>query len=170
MQTHPFLKGECMEKIEIGQIVNTHGLRGELKIKLDTDFANERFKVGNTVFVGDLPLVVHSFRMNKGMALVAFKELLDINLVEKYKGEKVFVNREDIKDDGKGYYFFDLVGCEVIDQHGTSLGIVDEMIDTAANPIMRVNQKILIPFVDAFVKSVDLDQKQIVIEVIEGLL
>ncbi|OCN05013.1 hypothetical protein A4S06_09595 [Erysipelotrichaceae bacterium MTC7] len=159
-----------MEKIEIGQIVNTHGLRGELKIKLDTDFANERFKVGNKVFVGDIEMQVHSFRMNKGMALVAFKDLLDINLVEKYKGEKVYVNREDIQDDGQGYFFFDLVGCEVVDQDGQLIGKVEEMIDTAANPIMRIDQKILIPFVDAFVKSVDLDAKRIEIEVIEGML
>lgn len=162
-----------MEKIKIGTIYNTVGLKGEVKVKSYSDFNDVRFKVGNTLYVnGDenKPVVVHSYRESKGIVLVSFKNLQDINLIESYKGFDLFMNRSDLKDDGDGFYYFDLMGCEVYDQDNNKIGIVTDILESGANPILRVNQKTLIPFVPSFIKAVDIINKRIDIEVIEGLL
>ena len=75
-----------MDYVLIGKIINTFGIRGELKVNSYTDFAKERFKKGSTVYVGEkhLPFTVKGYREHKGFLLVSFKDHEDINLVEKY--------------------------------------------------------------------------------------
>lgn len=172
---HPFLKGVHMEKIKIGVIVNTHGLKGELKIKSFSDFNEIRYQKGNHLFIeyhGDMTEVeVATFREHKGMVLVSFKELLDINLVEKYRECNIFINKEDIHDlEADEVYFFDLMGCEVFFEDGERLGIVEDVLETGANAVLRVNKKILVPYVDAFIKDADIKAKKIVVNKVDGLL
>lgn len=163
-----------MEKIKIGTIFNTHALKGEVKVKSFSEFNTQRFKVGNTLFIRmdkeDVEVVVQSYREHQGIVLLSFKDKQDINLVECYKGCDLYINRELIQDDGDGYYFFDLKGCKVYDQNKQLLGIVEDILQTGANPVLRVNKTILIPYVDVFVKKVDIKNKEIYIEVIEGML
>ena len=78
-----------MAYIRIGKVVNTHGLKGELKISSESDFDDIRYKKGNTVYLrteeGYVPFEVATFRLHKGFPLVSFKDFQDINLVEKFK-------------------------------------------------------------------------------------
>ena len=87
-----------MEFVCIGKIVNTFGLKGELKVAYSTDFVSERFKKGSIVYLGEekAPFVVKSYRLHKGFLLVVFNDNEDINLVEKYKNLYIYKSKDDI--------------------------------------------------------------------------
>ena len=166
-----------MEYILIGEIVNTFGIKGELKVKSYTDFNEVRFAKGQKLFIKSQSsykeVVVHSYREHKGHVLVAFDNLLNINLVEKYIACELYVSEDDLHEleDGE-YYFRDLVGCKV-KLHDEIVGEVIEVMDYPANEVLRIQMKdktVLVPFVEAFVLDVDLDEEIITIDVIEGML
>ena len=94
-----------MEYIRLGKIINTHGIRGDLKIDLETDFFDERFAVGNTVYLLDdgeyRPFEVTSSRIHKGYGLVRFKGYEDINLVESYKNKELYYPMDQIEEMAK---------------------------------------------------------------------
>ncbi len=165
-----------MEYVRVGEIVNTFGIRGELKVMSCTDFPEERFKKGSELHIlyqnEYIPVTVLRYRQHKGMALLTFASLEDINLVEKYKGCELFVKKEYIKPltDGS-YYFFELMGCSVYSDN-RCIGSVSSVED-GYQTLLRVDngeKEVLIPYVDAFIKNVDIEAKRIDINVIEGLL
>lgn len=166
-------------QIEIGKIINTHGIKGELKIISSTDFEEERFAVGNSVNIQFgkelIPMEVASFRRHKGCLLVAFKDLMNINFVEKYKGCVISVDSDELQElDEDEVYFYQLVDCKVIDEENNELGSVVEIIETAAYDILRIRndegKEVLIPYVDAFIVDVDVDEKVIIVHLIEGFV
>lgn len=167
-----------MEKICIGEIVNTHGLKGEVKIKNLSGFASQRFKKGNTVYVQYqnelISLVVSSFRMQQNTILAVFKDYEDINLVEKFKHCFVYFDKDKIPPLKNGeYYYFQLKGLQVKDQSEHLIGTVIDIEETGANNCLRIKGKekeILVPYVPSFISKVDLDEGVILINVIEGLL
>lgn len=166
-------------QIEIGKIINTHGIKGELKIISSSDFEEERFAVGNSVNIQFgkelIPMEVASFRRHKGCLLVAFKDLMNINFVEKYKGCVISVDSDELQElDEDEVYFYQLIDCKVIDEENNELGSVVEIIETAAHDILRIRndegKEVLIPYVDAFIVDVDVDEKVIVVHLIEGVV
>lgn len=162
-------------ELTIGKIVNTHGIKGELKILSNSDFIEERFAVGSEVFLyfgkDKLTFTIDSFRMHKGCVLVTLKGYHNINDVEKYKGLELFVEVDGSEDDD--YYYFELEGCEVYYQDEL-IGVVSEILESEAHEILRVsrvNEKdVLIPYVERFILDVDVETKRIDIDVIEGML
>ena len=163
----------------IGTIVNTHGIRGELKVKAITDFADERFAKGATVYRlvdgAYLPEKIEKARVHKGMWLLTFAGVTNINEVEAYKGQELYVSeadREDL-DDGE-YYYSDIIGCTVQDEEGQVVGTVKEIMETGANDVWIVKRPkgadALIPVIADVVKDVNVEGKTIVIDVLEGLL
>ena len=161
--------------LSIGKIVNTHGIRGELKVIPNTDFLEERFSKGNEVFVHygkeTICFEIDSFRIHKGCVLVTFKDHHNINDVEKYKGLELLIEVDGSEDDD--FYYYELKGCQVY-YHDELLGEVSEILETQAHEILRIsceNKKdILIPYVDRFILNVDIDEKRIDVDVIEGML
>ena len=164
-----------MEYILLGKIVNTFGIRGELKVQYTTDFVEERFKKGSIVYVGDdkLAFEVKSHKLHKGFLLVLFKDNEDINLVEKYKNMFIYKAKEDVKPLKKGeYYFSDLMDLNVYvdDVLIGKIINVEEGISSNYIRILHGQKESLVPFLPVFVKKVDLDNKRIDINNIEGLL
>jgi len=165
-----------MEFIKIGFIVNTFGIRGELKIRPLTDFTEQRFKEKQELYILKdekyEPVIVNSFRMHKGFALVQFKELENINLVEKYKDCEIFIAKDQIHRLSKGqYYYFELKGCSVY-YDNKYIGTVSA-VDSGYQTILRItsdDKEVLIPYVSAFIKDVNIDNKRIDVDVIEGML
>lgn len=164
---------------KVGTIVNTHGIRGEVKILAITDFADERFKKGAELQVetkdGFVPFKVKSSRLHKNMWLVLFEGVNNINDIEKYKTHDVYVYgdaRETLG--GDEYYYDEIIDSRVFDLDGNDIGVVSEIMTTGANDVwvvQRPGQKdALIPMIDDVVKNVDVDNKRITIDALEGLL
>lgn len=166
-----------MKLIKVGAIVNTHGLKGEVKIKPMTHFEEERFAKGSKLYVIDAGkehiLTIASSRKQKDMVLAVFNGYSDINLVEKWKGQLLYVHSDELpilaEDE---IYYHDLMGCNVYDLEDSYIGEITEIIETGANAVIRVtnnDDSILIPYVKAFVKEVYVDQKRVIVEMMEGL-
>lgn len=164
-----------MNFVKIGKIVNTFGIRGELKVDSYTDFIDERYKKDTTVYVGEdkLPFIMLNYRMHKGFLIIKFKNNEDINLVEKYKNMYVYKSQDDIKPLKKGeYYFSDLknLDCYVGDKLVGKVLKVESGIKYNYLRILIDSKEKLVPYLPQFVDSVDLDSKKIIIKDIEGLL
>ncbi|MBR0138140.1 MAG: ribosome maturation factor RimM [Erysipelotrichaceae bacterium] len=166
-----------MDYVLIGKIVNTFGIKGELKIDSYTDFVKERFKKGSTVYIGEkhLPFTVKGYREHKGFLLVSFIDHEDINLVEKYKNQLLYKAKEDIKPLKKGeYYFSDLIDLSVYVEN-EEIGRVMKVEEGIRNNNLRVRRnddgkEYLVPFLPVFIENVDLEKKRIDVVKMEGLL
>ena len=164
-----------MEFIKIGKIINTFGIKGELKLDVYTDFIDERFKKDTTVYVGEdkIAFVMKNFKIHKDYLLIQFKDNEDINLVEKYKNMYVYKSKDDIKPLKEGeYYFSDLINLDVYVNEGL-IGKVIKVESGIRSNYLRINtndQEKLVPFLPAFIEKVDLQNKKIVVKKIEGLL
>ncbi len=166
-----------MEYVVIGKILNTFGIKGELKADAYTDFVEERFKKDSTVYIGEehVPFVMRSYRMHKGFYLLSFKDVDDINLVEKYKGMLLYKAKSDIHKLKEGeYYFSDLKDLDVyVDDK--KIGKVLQVEEGIAANNLRVlkdedRKEYLVPFLPVFIRNVDLDEKRIDVIQMEGLL
>lgn len=165
-----------MEKVRIGKIVGTHALKGELKIRSVSDFNEERFQKGKEVCISfenkELSFIIVSVRVHKGNYLVSFDGKQDINLVEKYIGCSVFANKEEVTLQEDEYYIEDILQCSVYTKE-KCLGKVVDIINNGRHDILVVDysgKKVSIPYVDAFVKEEDIDNKRIVVELIRGMI
>ncbi|UBH09534.1 ribosome maturation factor RimM [Macrococcus armenti] len=164
-------------EINVGKIVNTHGVKGEVKILTASDFASERFKPGKVLMIPfkeeKVILTIKSYRTHKNFHMVSFEGLNNINDVEKYKGLDVFqdIENKDIILDEHEYFYSDIIGCTVYDG-AREIGTVKEIFETGANDVWVVQgeKEYLIPYIEDVVKSIDIDHKKIIIEPIEGLL
>jgi len=166
-----------MEFTQLGVIANTHGLKGMLKVKSETDFKDIRYKVGSELYIKFrdemIKVIVKSFAMQKGLDYLTFEGLEDINLVEKYKGSFIYCDASiQPKLDKEEYYYNDLLGLEVHDQK--LIGLVKEVREYPQGEMLVVSREnmkdALIPFRKEFIKEVDLKSKRITIYEIEGLL
>lgn len=152
--------------ILVGKIVNTFGLKGELKISTESDFIKERFGKGSKIYLklnGKYQeFTISSSRMIKGLPTIVLNDLVDINDVTKYVGLNVYSSTDDnpVLDDNE-YYIDDLVGLKVLFPDKEQFGIVKDIIILPANDVMEIEtldgKKELIPFVDDFVKEVNED-------------
>ena len=148
-----------MEYIEIGKIVNTHGLKGELKIESWSSFDEIRYAKGH-----------------KGFPLVSFEGLQDINLVEKYKFHIVYIDkdeRDELEEDE--FYSDELLDLDVLDDDSNKIGTVIAVEFTnGAQDNLRVRtsggKEFLVPYVDEFILDVNLDDNYIQIHLMDGLL
>ena len=166
-----------MNQLTIGALVNTHGLKGEVKVKILTQFPDVRFKKGNIIYVHFeheyIPVKIAQIRNQKDFLLLSFEGYADINLVEKWKGSELCIDRMDAHElEEDEAYFFELQDSEVVSVDGTSLGVVSEVIETGANAVLRVTgeQELLIPYVKAFIVSFERGEKRITVKLMDGML
>ncbi len=163
--------------LQVGEIVNTHGLRGEVKIVPWTDYP-EVFEDFDCVYLekNDKKLTVKSIKYQKNNLIVKFDEIEDVNEAEKYKREVLYVFREQIGEPEEGYYISDLLGIKVIDEDNRELGIIKDVISTGkCNDVYVLSaadggRDILLPVIDEVILSVDIDEEIIRVHIIEGLL
>ncbi|MFD2628362.1 ribosome maturation factor RimM [Oceanobacillus kapialis] len=163
----------------IGKIVNTHGIRGEVKVVRISDF-EERFTVGNKVFAvkdkGEpVALTIASHRIHKGFDLVQFEGYGNINDVEVFKGGYLKISEEQLTElENNEYYYHEIIGCEVVTNHGETLGVIKEILSPGANDVWVIRRHkerdLLIPYIEDVVKEVSIQEKKVIIEPMEGLL
>lgn len=166
-----------MEYITVGKIVNTHGLKGELKILPHTHFADERFAAKAILYVlidGNMQqLIVKTAREHKGMLLVCFEGFDDINQVEHWKNCYLYIEEnQQAQLDEDEIYYRELLKMQVETCEGNVLGNVVEILETGANVVIRVKgeKELLIPYVKRFIKEVDKEDNILKVELLDGML
>lgn len=157
-----------MDYLYLGKIVNTHGIKGEIRIVSDFKYKDQVFIKGNSLYIGNNKdkEVINTYRVHKNYDMVTFDGINDINDVLKYKGKDVFINREEYKFEGILYE--DLIGLEVYSDNKL-IGTVTDIMKSTAHPILVINDK-YIPYVDEFILNVDIESKRIDVKLIEGLI
>lgn len=114
--------------IEAGEIVNTHGVRGEVKILPWTDSA-EFLAAFRTLYIDGRPVKVRSARVHKQTVLASLEGVEDVNAAMRLKGRRVFIDRADAKLPEGGYFIQDIIGAEVVTEDGESIGKLAEVMD-----------------------------------------
>lgn len=165
------------KRLEIGQIVNTFGIKGEIKVVPFTDDIN-RFDELKKVYVktrkDDKLYKVENVRYHKNMVLIKLEGIENPEQAELLKNAYLEIDREDAIPLKEGQYFIvDLIGLDVYTDEGTLLGKVDDIYNTGANDIYVVKdelgKQILLPGIKEVIKEVKLDDK-IIVHLIPGLI
>lgn len=165
----------------VGKIVNTHGIRGEVRVISKTDFAEERYTKGNKLYLfmpdakEPIELTVASHRVHKNFNLLTFEGYENVNVVEKMKGGILKIREDQLTElEEDEFYFHEIIGCHVFTTDGEEIGKVHEILTPGANDVWVVKGKggkdILIPYIEQIVKKVDIKEQTIIIEPMEGLL
>lgn len=167
--------------LSVGKIVNTHGIRGEVKVLLSTDFPEVRFAPKARLLMvhperGErIEVTVASSRPYKQMYIVKFNEYGNINDVERYKGYELKVSKEErVELPENEYYFDEIIGCRVVNEDEEEIGVIEEILRPGANDVWVVKlpsrKDLLLPVIDDVVLDVDVKSKRVKIRLMEGLL
>jgi 16S rRNA processing protein RimM len=169
--------------LTVGKLVNTHGIKGEIKVLAITDFPEERFAAKKSLFlipVDGTPsfwITIESVRFHKNTYILKVEGFTNINQVEKYKGSMLKVSQDDLIElPDNEYYYHDIIGCSVFtdENEDKSLGVITEIIKPGANDVWVIKPTsgpdILIPVIDDVVLDVDVNSKKVKIHLMEGLL
>ena len=163
---------------EIGQIVNTNGLKGFVKVKPFTDDIKE-FETFETIYVQKktelIEFKIESVRYAKNMVLLKLKGIDDIDSAEALRNLYIKVSREQLPElQENSYYIVDLLECEVVTVEGKILGKMDDVFNTGSNDIYVVkNEKgkqILLPAIKEVIKNIDIPNRKITVKLMEGLI
>ena len=161
-----------MKKVVIGKISAPHGVRGEVRIVPLTDFP-ERFENLKTVFLeDDSKMELESVKFSNKFIIAKFKNINSRNDIEIFNGKLLMLNRSDIPSLPEGeYYNFDIIGLEVIDDKGSKLGKITEVLKTGSNDVYVVEGKkqILEPALKKVVKEINLVDGFMKVELLEEL-
>lgn len=168
-----YYEADDMEKkkyIEAGKIVNTHGVRGEVKIQvwLDSPEFLRKFK---TLYIDSKPVKLLSGRTHKGFLIAALEGVEDINAAMSLKNKTVFIDRADAKLPKGAYFLQDIIGARVVDEQGGEIGTLEDILETPASDVyvVRGESEHLIPAVDEFILSTDAENGVITVRLIEGM-
>jgi len=164
----------------IGRIVGMHGLNGELRVEIHTDFP-ERFAVGKSIFLGAelAPQTIERARGHKGMILLILAGVTERAQAEALREEWLFIPDAEALPLPEGeYYVHDIIGLAVMDEAGRSIGQVTDVLQTGANdvyivfPAQDINRgkEVLIPAIAEVVQAVDLEAKTLTISLVPGLI
>ena len=165
----------------VGKIVNTHGVRGEVRVISRTDFPEERYKVGNTLYIWQekatepLAVKITSHRQHKSFDLLTFEGYNNVNEVEQLKGSLIKVPEDQLGELAEGeYYYHEIIGCTVVTEDGETIGTIKEILSPGANDVWIIKrpkgQDVLIPYIEEVVLQVNINEKLVTIHVMEGLL
>lgn len=168
-------------ELTVGRVVKAHGIGGEIVVEIRTDDPDARFAPGNTLRGkasrggGERDFVVESAREHGGRLLVRLAGITDREAADALRGTLFVVDSDDLPpiDEADTYYDHELEGLHVRTITGRDVGVVAEVLHTAAGELLAVRREsgeALVPFVTAIVTSVSLDNGTIEIDPPEGLL
>ena len=164
-----------MKELLLGKIVNTVGLKGELKLLTDPLYGDTEFGQSAVLTINDKNYVCAAWRRKNRLIVFSLQDYQDINLVEGLIGASVKLAVNQLKKRKSGeYYCFELLDFKVYDQENQELGVVTGIDDNRMQRILRIRgatgKEILVPWVDFFVKEIAAKEKRIRIESIKGLV
>ena len=160
--------------LEIGKIVNTHGIRGEVKIQPWCD-EPELFDELEYLFIEGEKYNIVRNRFHKTCQIVQLENVNNIDDAERFKNKIVYINRDALELPEGRYYIADIEGLTVKEQNGRILGVVDEIINTGSNDVYSLkdtfNKKpVLIPVIEGVVLETNIDGGYIVVKLPKGLI
>ena len=163
--------------LQVGVISSTHGIRGEVKVFPTTDDP-VRFKKLKNVLLDtgreQLELEVQSVKFFKQFVIVKFKSIDNINDIEMYKGKSLLVPREDaVRLEKDEYYIADLLGMDVFTEDG-HFGVLKDVMETGANEVYIIGSdahgEVLVPAIRQCILDVDVEERKMVIRLMDGLI
>lgn len=167
-------------RLKVGKIVNTHSLKGEVKVISSTDFEEERFKKGSKLLItrGNQlirEVIVQSYRNHKNFLLVKFEGIDSVEEAEKLKNLQIKIDSDEVGElEENEFYFHEIIGCQVFDENDRNLGEIIDILTPGANDVWVIKgeegKEILIPYIEDVVKQIDITSKKVNIEVMEGLI
>jgi len=163
-----------MEKqryLEAGQIVNTHGIRGEVKIESWCD-SPEVLAGIKTLYLDGAPRKIRSPRVHKNCVIAYLEGVNSVDEAMLLKGKVVHINRKDIKLPKGQVFMVDLIGLKVLDDEtDKELGILTEVLSPSIQKIYVVKgeREIMIPAVDEFIREINVEGGYVRVKLIEGL-
>lgn len=171
-----------MSNVRIARIVNTFGVRGQIKVISETDFPEERFTVGQKLMIVKdekvlEELTVSSSYINKGTYIIGFKEYDNINHIEHFKGGWLAIDadQQQVLPENE-FYQHEIIGLSVKTIQGQDLGTVKEILALGSNDVWVIKRReakkkdVLLPYIEEVVKSVNLETGEVLVELMEGLV
>lgn len=169
-----------MNYYNVGKVINTHGIKGEVKVASVTDFPQQRFQAGKTLYLKQgshrLKLRIDGARPQMNLVLLHFKGYSNINEVQFMKGKRLQVSEADMsaKDLKPGeYYFHQILGLDVFDLQGHRLGRIQKIMKTGANDVWVVarhhRKSLLLPKISSVIKQVDLKHHLVKVQLMKGM-
>ncbi len=156
--------------IEAGKIINTHGVRGEVKIQPWTNDA-EFLKQFDCLYIDEVPHKLLSKKIHKQCLIALFQGVEDINDAMLLKNKTVFFDRTQAKLAPGEYFYRDILGAAVVDENGVKLGELADIMELPAGNVYVVKgeREILIPAVPEFILSTDAKAGLITVHLIDGM-
>ncbi len=164
-----------MKLIEIGQVVNTHGIRGEIKLNPWTDDLDGLLDID--VFYDKsggeaVALYADNVRIHKNCAIIKIRGINDMKTAETFRGKTLFVEREETLPEGR-YYIADLIGLRVLSEEG-EIGTVTDVFPTGANDVYEVKcpgkKPLYLPAIRQVVQEINIEEGFMKVVILEGLL
>ena len=162
-----------MQEMEIGKIVNTHGLRGHVKVEPWCD-GIETFEYLDSIFIKGTEYNIESVKPHKNIFLLKLENIDDINVAEGLKGAVITADREKLPPLPEGtYYITDIIGLEVYEDE-KYIGKISDWIETGSNNVYIIKRSkgkdVLIPAIDDVIKKIDIENKTMSVKLLEGLM
>ena len=167
-----------LPNLEIGQIVNTFGIKGMVKVKPFTDDIG-RFDELKTVYVEknstQTEYEIEEVKYHKDMVLIKFKGIDKVEQAEMLRNSYLTISRDSVEKLEEGrYYIVDLLGLEVYTDEQVLLGTLEDIFNTGSNDIYVVKDKqgkqILLPAIQDVIKQIDIENKKIIVHILPGLI
>lgn len=162
--------------LEVGQIVNSYGIKGFVKVVPLVD-NNNQFKDFKTLYIKQKnsirELHIEEVKFSKNLVLLKFKQIDTIEQAEELRNCYLNAKRSDIKLEDGAHFIVDLIGLEVFTEDGELLGNLIEVLQPGANDVYIVEnsakQQILLPAIPDVIKKIDIANKKIIVKLLEGL-
>lgn len=168
-----------MKYLEVGKIVSTHGIKGEVKVKSSTNFSDERYQIGNKLYIEFqnemVEIIINSHRVHQGMDLITFNDIININDCLKYVGCTIYVDKDTLEElDEDEFYVDDLIGMNACLENEELIGEIVDVNEVPQGEILVIKKAdgnmSMVPFVKEFIKDVLIEENKVIITPIEGLL
>lgn len=159
-----------MDKIYLGKVITTHGIKGEIRILSNFKYKKEAFKIGNELIINDEVLHIKSYRVHKNYDMITFTEYDNINDVLKYMKSKVYIDRKYLCD--VEYLDEDLIGMDVV-FNTQVVGRIKGIENISKNPLIAIsinNEIKYVPNNKEFIENIDFKENKVYIKYVEGLL
>ena len=161
------------EKLEIGKIVNTFGIKGEVKVYPYTDDINQ-FKKIKKVYINNEEKEIESVKFHKNNVILKIKGIDNMTEAENLRNTVIEANRSTKKLPENTYYIADLINLDVYTDENNFLGKVKDIYNTGANDIYSIEtpegKEILLPAIKDVIKQIDIQNKKIIVHILKGLI